>query len=221
MQAAIRSLNADLIGLQEVDRRVVRSWFRHQPRLAARAAGLDHRFADARALGPFGRYGNALLVPAGPVDLKVLRLESAGEARVALFARVRVCGVMVTVVNAHLQNRSGGGPGEAPAQLDGLLAELSHWPAPWIVMGDLNLRPKVVEPRFRAAGLIPADTPPTFPSTGPEVRIDWIGVRGLRVCSVTVPSLGASDHLPIVVDLELDDPGASLTVDGVAADQER
>ena len=211
MQAAVRSLGADLVGLQEVDRRVVRSWFRDQARLAGAATRLDHRFAPARGLGPRGRDGVALLLPPGPVDHKVLRLTSVGEARVALFARLRVQGTTVTVVNTHLQNGRPTGPGKAIALLDELLDELARWPTPWIVMGDLNLGPEVVVPRLEAAGLTPAESTPTFRSTAPRSRIDWIAVRGLEIRSVAVPALGASDHLPIVVDLEPADHVASLT----------
>ena len=202
MRAAVRSLGADVIALQEVDRRVVRTWFRDQAALAGRGAGLDHHFAAARPLGPFGRYGNALLTPPGPVQLSVRRLHSVGEPRIAMFARLRVDGLLVTVVCTHLQNNARSGPGSAPEQLEEVLAELAFWPEPWIVMGDLNLGSAAVLPRFETAGLEPAPTGPTFPSHDPKVRIDWIGVRGLDIREVQVPQLGASDHLPVVVDLE-------------------
>lgn len=202
MRAAARSLGADVVGLQEVDRFVVRSWFRDQARLAGRAAGLDHQFAAARPLGPLGRYGLALLTPPGPVQLSVRRLHSVGEQRIAMFARLRVREQLVTVVCTHLQNNARSGPGSAPEQLDEVLAELAFWPLPWIVMGDLNLGAGAVLPRFEAAGLEPAPTGPTFPSHDPKVRIDWVAVRGLDVREVQVPRLDASDHLPVVVDLE-------------------
>lgn len=202
MRAAVRSLGADVVALQEVDRFVVRTWFRDQARLAGRAAELQHHFAAARPLGPLGRYGNALLVPPGPVQLAVRRLHSVGEPRVAMFARLRVRGLMVTVVCTHLQNDARSGPGSAPEQLDEVLAELAFWPAPWILMGDLNLGAGTVLPRFEAAGLEAAPTGATFPSHDPKVRIDWVGVRGLQVREVQVPQLEASDHLPVVVDLE-------------------
>ena len=201
MRRAVRSLDADLIALQEVDRRVVRTWFRDQAAVAGRGAGLEHRFLAARSLGPFGRYGVALLLPPGPHDVAALALHSIGEPRVALFARCRLEGRWVTVVCTHLQNAAGDGPGDAPAQLDELLAELSRWPAPWILMGDLNLREDRVLPRFEAAGLQAVHSGPTFPAHDPKVRIDWIGVRGFDVGSVEVPTVRASDHLPLVAEL--------------------
>lgn len=201
MSAAIGSLGADVIALQEVDRRVVRSMFRDQARAAARSAGLVHRFAAARSLGLLGQYGNALLLPAGPVDLSIRPLHSVGEPRVALFARVRIAEIAATVVCTHLQNSTRPGPGGAPAQLDELLLELRHWPLPWVLMGDLNLDADQVLPRFDAAGLESVPSGPTFPSDAPRARIDWIGVRGFRIGRTEVPRLDASDHLPLVTEL--------------------
>jgi endonuclease/exonuclease/phosphatase family metal-dependent hydrolase len=216
LRAAVRALGADVVALQEVDRHVVRSGFRDQARLAAAAAGREPLFAEARTLGPFGRYGNALLVPPGPLQWTVRPLSSAGEQRVALFSRLRVGSTAVTVVCTHLHNASGPGPGRAPAQLDELLAELGRWPRPWVLMGDLNLGEDEVVPRFARAGLTAAATGPTFPSRSPRVTIDWIGVRGLRIRSAEVPRLDASDHLPVVVDLEPPIPHSS----GTGADRE-
>jgi endonuclease/exonuclease/phosphatase family metal-dependent hydrolase len=206
MRHAVRSLYADVVALQEVDHRVVRSWFRDQASLAGSGAGLQHRFLPARPLGPFGRYGIALLLPRGPHDVGTLALRSIGEPRVALFARCRLDGEWVTVVCTHLQNSSEGRPSEAPEQLDQLLEELARWPTPWILMGDLNLRPEVVLPRFEGAGLKAVAAEPTFPAHDPKIRIDWIAVRGLEVGTVEVPPLQASDHLPIVAELVRADP---------------
>ena len=89
-----------------------------------------------------------------------------------------------------------------PAQLDQLLGELAHWPTPWILMGDLNLRDDEVLPRFAAAGLEAVQSAPTFPAHDPKVRIDWIGVRGFTVGAVEVPTVQASDHLPLVAELQ-------------------
>lgn len=206
MRRAVRSLGADVVALQEVDRRVVRTWFRDQAAIAGRGAGLQHRFLSARPLGPFGRYGVALLLPPGPNDVGTMALRSKGEQRVALFARCRIEGRWVTVVCTHLQNASGRGRADAPLQLEQLLEELSRWPAPWILMGDLNLREDEVLPRFDATGLTAVPSGPTFPAHDPKVRIDWIGVRGFTVDAAEVPPVQASDHRPLVAELSWSDP---------------
>ena len=39
LQSAVAGLEADVVGLQEVERHVVRSWFRHEPAAIARRGG--------------------------------------------------------------------------------------------------------------------------------------------------------------------------------------
>lgn len=199
--AAVASLGADVVALQEVDRHVFRSWWRDQPRHLAAAIGATWQFAPARSLGPFGRYGNALLVRGEVQRSHVLELPSQGEPRVALVQRVRVGDVRATVVSTHLQNRRAGRPVEAPDQLEHLLGALRGWSGPAVLMGDLNLRADAVEPRLAAEGWTPVASGPTFPAERPTVRIDWIAVRGFDVAGVQVPDVRASDHRPIVADL--------------------
>lgn len=198
MARSVASLGADVVALQEVDRRVVRSWFADQAGLAARRSGTVAHFAAARPFGPGGRYGNALLVRGRTLRTSTLRLPGSGEPRVALFARVVVADAELTVVSTHLQNRTGGRPSEAPAQLAALLDELTDWPRPWCVMGDLNLRADTVLPILEEAGLTAVRSGPTFPATAPRVRIDWIATQGLGDGEAVVPDLRTSDHRPVV-----------------------
>ncbi len=202
MARSVASLRADVVALQEVDRRVFRSWFVDQAAAAGRAAGMHPHFAAARPFGPFGRYGNALLVRGRTVRTLRLRLPGVQEPRVALFARVIVRDQEVTVVGTHLQNRRGAQPSEAPGQLDAVLAELARWPEPWILMGDMNLRSGVVEPAVSAAGLVTHRADPTFPADAPRICLDWIASRGLGPARVVVPRLLTSDHRPVVAEFD-------------------
>lgn len=208
MVSTVAALGADVVALQEVDRRVVRTWFRDQARAAGTAAGLHPHFAHARPLGVVGSYGNALLLPRS-VPFEVHRLRSVSEARVAVIASAPVDGADVTVVCTHLQNRRKGRPFEAPDQLDELLDVLAGRPTPWILMGDLNLDGTHVLPRFERAGLRAVPSGPTYPAHRPSRRIDWIGVRGLEIGRVDVPPLHASDHRPVVAELHLPEGDAS------------
>ena len=56
-----RSFGADILALQEVDVRSLRSGFRHQAAAVAQAAGMTWTFGEAARKGPIRRYGNALL----------------------------------------------------------------------------------------------------------------------------------------------------------------
>jgi endonuclease/exonuclease/phosphatase family metal-dependent hydrolase len=201
MAAAVASLRADVVALQEVDRRTVRTWFVDQAAVAARRSGTVALFGAARGFGPGGQYGNALLVRGRVLDHTVHRLGGPGEPRVALLARVVVRDVELTVVSTHLQNRRGDRVSIAPDQLEELVAVLADRPEPWALMGDLNLRADTVEPILGRAGLTPLHSAATYPSHAPRIRIDWIATRGLDDATTWVPDLRSSDHRPVVADL--------------------
>ncbi|MFN7148102.1 MAG: endonuclease/exonuclease/phosphatase family protein [Microthrixaceae bacterium] len=201
MAAAVASLRADVVALQEVDRRTVRTWIVDQAAMAAHRSGTVALFGAARGFGPRGQYGNALLVRGRVLDHVVHPLGGPGEPRVALIARVVVRATEMTVVSTHLQNRRGDGPSTAPDQLEELVGVLSGWPEPWALMGDLNLRADTVEPILARAGLTPLHSAPTYPSDAPRIRIDWIATRGLGQAATLVPELRSSDHRPVVADL--------------------
>ena len=57
-----RDLDADVVGLQEVDKGRLRSSFRNQATLVARRLGYTSVYGPVVRTGPRGRYGNALLV---------------------------------------------------------------------------------------------------------------------------------------------------------------
>ena len=198
MAAACASLGADVLALQEVDRRALRSGLSDQPAVIAKATGLHHEFASTLDLGPLGRYGLALLTRSRPASVEVLDLPESAERRVALIVELPGAGqsdVPFTVVSTHLQNDDD----IAISQLDVLLERLSRSRGPILLMGDFNAGPDLVEPRLAAHGLVAAEAPPTFPAHDPRRRIDWIAGRG-----VTFPGgartvdVRASDHLPLV-----------------------
>ncbi len=181
LRSSVTSVHADILALQEIDRRVVRSCFRDQPTMLGSAIGATTvLFAPARRVLVTGHDGVALLVRGTQLATRTWRLPGIAAPRVAALARVRVGDDEVTVVATHLQNRVRNGPAEAPAQLDALLEELTRWPEPWILAGDLNLRPDVVLPTLAAAGLTPLRAGPTYPASAPRIEIDWLAVRGLE-----------------------------------------
>ena len=195
---------ADLLALQEVDRRARRSGFCDQMALVARATGLSATFGEAARRGPFRRYGNALLGRGTFSDVEVIPLPRpmAGEPRVAILATLEADGlvpggVRLSVAATHLSFRKQ----EGPVQLETLLEALGRRPLPRVLLGDLNLGPEVVEPAVAAAGYELAPTPATFPAEQPRMRIDYVAVAGLTVAAARVPKVDVSDHRPVIADV--------------------
>ena len=195
LAAAVQALDVDVLALQEIERRVIRSWFADQPALVTRAAGADaHAYAPARRLAIIGSDGVALCVRGDLRDHEVIELpHRAGQPRVALRAVLPE----VTVVTTHLQNEAG----EAHRQLAWLLARLEGEAGPCILMGDLNLRPDDIAELVSGAGFTTAGGGPTEPAHDPVQQLDHIAVRGLTVNDVAVGEAPVSDHRPLTADV--------------------
>ena len=216
--ALLDSLDADIVLLQEIDRRTTRSGGEdHLAQLeqltrmhAAFAKSLDYQG---------GEYGIALLSrwPIDSADVVPLKVEppqdrsgSKHEPRVALHAQVRSPHGTLHVVNTHIDP---GAPGTYRKQeVIGLLARVQRAiPAGAVVIfgGDLNARPNTDEiaavslafqDAWLACGRGGGDT---FPAHGPDRRIDYIFIRSARCLNARVPETQASDHRPLLVTLEI------------------
>lgn len=196
LRQGVALIDADIIGLQEVDRHVVRSWFMDQASFAARSQGaLDHAFATARPFGPGGRYGNALTTRGWIHGQRTVELPvgTKTERRVALLATVDCRWLSARVLVTHLQNHDG----DATAQLEDIPALLPP-DGPAVIMGDLNLPSTAVRPVLEGAGFTLAGGGHSSPADNPYQRIDHIAVRGLDIVEVEVPRAPVSDHRPVV-----------------------
>ncbi|MGH9011968.1 MAG: endonuclease/exonuclease/phosphatase family protein [Acidimicrobiia bacterium] len=196
--AACAGLAADVLAIQEVDRFARRTGWRDEMRVIARATGLTAVFGEA-ARRRWRTYGNVLLARGPITDVEVIRLPRPGdgEQRVAIVAGVAVDGLTLSVGATHLSFRRG----EGSPQLQVLLDALGRRDGPRVLLGDLNLGPEVVEPAVTAAGYALAPTGPTFPTSGPRTRIDFVAVSGFEILAASTPEAGISDHLPVVVDV--------------------
>ncbi|HEX2072550.1 MAG TPA: endonuclease/exonuclease/phosphatase family protein [Geodermatophilus sp.] len=222
----LASLDADVICLQEVDRHFGdRSEDVDQALLLSRA--LDMQLAWGPAIdeprsGEFPRkqYGNALLSRPPILVSDVHRLPGGGEPRSALRTMVELDGGALWVTNTHLTTRSAD---ERAAQVAALAALHTEPMETGVLVGDFNAGPDAPEltalrERFTDAWeLAPArgdqagwrfwqrDEGLTHPARSPHHRIDQVWVStGVAVASAQVlDAYGASDHLPVVVDLEV------------------
>lgn len=194
-------LDADVLALQEVDHRMRRSGRADQAADVARAAAMAGAFGAARRLGPWARYGNALLARGRLVDVATVPLPRAvrREPRIALLARVEVGGRAVSVAATHLSTDRG----DAAAQLAVVLGALDALPLPRLILGDLNLRPDAAVPALEGAGYSVAPTADaTYPADGPFLRIDHVAAQGLEIERATVlDAAPVSDHRPLRVEV--------------------
>ena len=200
------SLKPDVLALQEVDVGAPRSGLIDESSEVAAACGLDSAFVPAAVVGGVGRYGNALAVRGtlGRVEVRRLpRRRFRSEPRSVGIARATVGGIDVTIGATHLSIHRE----EVFDQLRASIAWLVAQPGPWIYLGDLNLLAEEVDPLVSAAGLRLADpTVPTFPASSPRIRIDHVAVGGgLKIVDTTVAPTTASDHRPLVVEVETED----------------
>lgn len=201
----IRSLDADVIALQEVlsDPGTVPA---AQMRLLAEKTGMYMAVAGPTKRKKDGSYGNALLsrFPITAVRLHDISL-GAFEPRGIIDADIMVGDLTVRVVATHL----GLWPVERSRQVDRLLEILSGNPeSPLIVMGDMNSwapGSSALRRLYERLGT-PVAALRSYPAPLPLVSLDRIWVlpsERLRAAGVSRSRLPrvASDHLPAVAEV--------------------
>ena len=78
---------------------------------------------------------------------------------------------------------------------------------PTVLVGDFNITPEdellqpIRERMFDTAELIKEDLR-SYPSDKPEIKIDYIFTRGLKVTKADIPQICAADHCPYIADIE-------------------
>jgi endonuclease/exonuclease/phosphatase family metal-dependent hydrolase len=204
----LRSLDAQLIGLQEVGTDFEGGKKSGQMEYLAQATGLQ-AIAGHTIERQTGPYGNVLLTSWHILDSRLLDLSVPGrEPRGAIDAHLAVEGETVRVIVTHLGLRAA----ERRYQVRRLLEALSHGQSRFIiVLGDINewiLRSRPLRWLYDRFGRPPA--PRTFPSWCPLFALDRIWVlprdRLLEVRAHATPlTCIASDHLPVrgLIALEL------------------
>ncbi len=217
--AVIADARPDIVALQELDVGRMRTRGVDQAHALAELLGMRSRFHPAMHVEE-EQYGDAILtgLPERLVKADALptypRMRTL-EPRGALWVAVDLGeGVELQVINTHL----GLVPREQQIQAAALLGEdwilSDDFVKPAVLLGDFNATPFSQTYRMLTAALRDAQLgrrrapTSTFPSRFPFMRIDHVFLAGdIEVAGVHSPynarARVASDHLPLVVDIEI------------------
>lgn len=230
---AVRSLDADVLALQEVDRNQGRSSNADLTAVAAEAMGApEHRFVAALTGTPgstwiaatgeeqpdSAAYGIALLsrhpvtswevvrLPPVPVKVPMWWRGSRLPSWVRDEPRVGVAAAIETPDGSLtvVNTHLSFLRWWNRHQLQVLLRSLAHRTERLVLVGDLNMRPT---PAHRITGMRPLVSAATFPADAPTEQIDHVLTRSdLVVTHQEARELPMSDHRALVVDLDLSGP---------------
>lgn len=224
--AELRSLDADVIGLQEVDVHWgTRSQWRDLASELAERLGMQVSFAPVYSLdpetpgAPRREFGVAVLSRYRIVSAEnheITRLSTQVPNPVPAAAPgfgevvVRVKGLPVHVYVTHLDYRADPTVrGAQVADTRRIMAEdrkSERSPVRQILLGDFNAAPAAPELAPLWQELTDAEPGgPTYPAQDPVQRIDYVAVSkdSVRVRDAAVAETLASDHRPVVADLLL------------------
>lgn len=165
---ALERLNADVIGLQEVDRRTNRSRGADQIAILAEKTGFVPTYGRAIDL-PGGEYGIGILSKKEPVSVKNIPLPGQEERRTLLVAEFDDFVFFDVHFSLTAESRT-----ESAAIVN---AELARWNKPVIFVGDLNVTSDAErEKLFGEHWTVLTDDAPTFPADQPRIRLDYIQI---------------------------------------------
>jgi endonuclease/exonuclease/phosphatase family metal-dependent hydrolase len=209
--AVINHEKPDLVGLQEVDRGVRRTQGVDEIVELSKLTKMNYAFAPNLDYQG-GVYGVAILsrFPIGTIDHRKFQNRRESERRGMLGIEVEVAGQTVNFVTSHLDYQYADG---RLFEAEQLLRALDGLKGPVILVGDLNDEPagdayKLMTSKFQDAWITSKTKEDGFSYPADKVakRIDYIFFRMTDAVKAkkawTVHSL-ASDHVPVVVELEL------------------
>ncbi|HEY3316108.1 MAG TPA: endonuclease/exonuclease/phosphatase family protein [Bacillota bacterium] len=204
----LRASDADVVGLQEVDRRMPRSGWQDQVRQIAARLGYDYAFGRNLGIGPVG-FGNAVLSRYPIITRQNLSLPGELEPRGALVITINLDrNHLITFADTHLglsaTDRQGG-------QVAAIVDDLQKLSGPVILVGDFNDTAGAPE-QAQLSGLLKdsygaaekRDGEGTFGVAAGRAgeRIDFVWLSGdLKPLTWSTVPATASDHLPVVVEV--------------------
>lgn len=213
MASTVKAQNADIVGFNEVrlgNNPDHSSGYSDQASFFAEALGGNSYFGKAIEIDGYC-YGNAIWSKHNIESFEVIPIPDATE-RVAGYYYESRCiiktvynfeGKRLTVLNSHF----GLGPGEHENAVDAAIALADAADTPVVLMGDFNMIPdyhliKKLQTLFIDAHYSLGKDELTFPSNAPDLRIDYIFTRGVKVLNADTVKVIAADHYPITAEIE-------------------
>lgn len=193
----IKGEDPDLVGINEVDRFNIRSFFLNQPQILARLVDM-HCFFGHNLKIWFAKYGNVVLSKMNIPQAENILHPSSGEQRGFIKANIDFWGTKIKFITSHF----GLSREERLKQIAKIAETIRMSRRPVILTGDFNCSLEELSPLLEF--MKTSGEALTFPANAPRDKIDHI------LCthhfdildSYTVDSV-ASDHLPLVARLKL------------------
>ena len=201
------TLEPDLVGLIEVDQGSYRMQGKNQAEVLADALGHYHSHSIKYGERSFWRHvpvikqqGNAFLAR-DRIRNETFHFFKHGMKRLVI--ELELEHVVVYLVHLALGGRA------RHRQLAALYELVRLTEKPCVVAGDFNALwgEKEIDLFLAATGLQSAnvDSLPTFPSRNPNRHLDFILYsKKIQLRQFFIPQVAFSDHLPLVVDLDVD-----------------
>jgi len=192
----------DIVALQETDAGSLRTGFMNQTEYLAKKAHFPFWFDQVnRNIGKLAQHSNSLLCRTNPHRVVEHKLPGLISGRGALMARFNILDQELVVIVVHLAL----GRKTRMQQLK-FISELIKPEKHVVLMGDLNCDSDSKEMKylFKQTHLNESEQiEHTFPSWKPKRNIDHILVSSnIKVTKVNVLLHGASDHLPVAMDIQ-------------------
>jgi len=191
----------DFVAVQEADAGSLRTRFVNQMEYLAAKAGFEHvDFAVNRDLRPVAQHAMGFLSRHKPVGVTKHKLPGRIPGRGALEVELGAEQGGLRLLLAHLSL----GHFDRHQQLD-YLSALVKPDRPTVLLGDLNCEPDILRAHIALNGCgfcVPDETPATFPSWKPRLRLDHIiGTRHVAIARLEALPHLLSDHLGLAAEL--------------------
>ena len=198
----INNVKPDVVAIQEADSVTTRSKGADVMLELGKQTGMRHYFSRAIDFAG-GSYGIGLLSREEPLSLTSRPLPGTEEARTMLVAEFKD----YVVICAHLSLTEA----DRMTSADILGEEAAKWNKPVFLAGDWNMKPDSKPMEKIKKHFTPLNNMEllTFPADKPDRCIDYISVDNRHKKSTKVKTFEvvderlASDHRPIVADIEL------------------